>query len=732
MGYDRTLKQNQFYEFFLQDSKYLGELMKCNDPDSVRCCGVSSHSTVGLPIRLTSTVAPLTTKEILLLNRFSEIESTEPSNTLTTEVIMENPTTFLPDASTTDVPLTTTEQYGTTLADDNLIVTTITPEAISSTLPSSLPIKVRRPKMIDNVFMIYPSEMSGIPQTSPRNMPDNNEMNMFDEETGLKVHLIFATNSTEPSLPITPVNAETTTLEDSTTISAATTFSTTPTTTRSRNNGQYKKRRRYRPGRAREANNVDTTTNSPNTANKITASGVSSRSAASRIRLPVLDNKKKQNDPLKTVVNTTTSPDRTRTKNNRSRLFNSSNRLNFLRKNQVTTPGTSDDEDSSSESAQIITTAQPDIEQPIPVMMPTPNRRFMSRIDKQHEYMIEAVRLVLMSASSEDSESVVDAPKSFRNRMTNIEQMLINTLNNTFVEMAKDQKMNRPYRGKKRYTSYLASLTTPVPPASSTPPAIERNTRPVGLRRYRIWPLGSTTPPTLRTENILSEPKETLKKTPRRRLRLNFRNSETTSTTTEQPMTTIFTDEVTDEIVTTEEPEIASTIFESQQDVATDIPASSSIKFTPQPLREPTIPITYQFQPTTDLSLQKINAPINFVSIPTTPPAPTVLSPGSLIAEFKPSPSWALNNEQIRTIRPNFVAENAEISTARQSRGLFREPKHLLGGFVPMVVTNSARNYNYEPELLIVGPIPRPHPVRDDGLIRFQLPAITGNVRSLR
>lgn len=694
--------------------------MKCNDPDSVRCCGVSSRSTVGPPIRLTSTVAPLTTEEINRLNRFAEIEATEPSDIFTTELIEENPTT-------TDEPFITTEQDGTT--PSNLIVTTITAEAISSsTIPSSTPTKPRRPKMINNVFMIYPSEMSGIPQTSPRNMPENNEMNMIDEETGLKVHLIFATNSTEPSVPITALNAETTTVEDFTTVSAATTLSTTTTTTRSRD-GQYKKRRRYRPGRARQSDSVDTTSNSSNNANTITTSVTSSRSTSSRLRLAALHNKKKQNEPPKTVVTTTTSSDRARTKNNRSRLFNSSNRLNFLRKSQATTSGTLDDEDSSSESAQSITTTQPDIEI-IPVTIPAPNRRFMSRVDKEHEYMIEAVRLVLASASSEDSKSVVEAPKSFRNRMSTIEQMLVKTLNSTFVKMDNEQKMNRPYRGHRRYQTSVASLTTP---ATSTPATVERTTRPAGLRRFRIWPHGSTTPATLRTEDLMTGPKETLKKIPRRRLRLNFRNSEKiTTTTTELPATTIFTAEelVTDEIVTTQEPEIASTTFEVQHELETDIPAASSVISTPQPLLEPTTSTSPQFVAVTDLSVLPLSTTsINLVPKSTTVPAPTVLSLGSLIAEFRPSPSWALNDEQIHTRRPqSFVAENAEVSTARQSRGLFREPKHLVGGFVPMV----ASNYNFDPELLIVGPIPRPHPVRDDGLIRFKLPAITSNVRPFR
>lgn len=710
--------------------------MKCIDPESVRCCGVSSRSTIGLPIRLTSTVAPLTTKEILLLNRFAEIEATEPSSILTTEANEENPTTFSPDSTTTDVPFVTTEQYGTNPADDNSVPRTVTADDMNTSMLTTLPpAKLRRPKVIDNVFMIYPSEMSGIPQTSPRNMPENHEMKMIDEETGLKVHLIFATNSTEPFVPVTSANADTATVQDFTTVSDATTLSTTATT-RSRN-GQYKKRRRYRPGRARQSDNVDTTSNSPNNANTITSSVTSSRSASSRLRLAALHNKKKQNEPLKILVATTTSPNRARTKNNRSRLFNSSNRLNFLRKNQATTPGTPDDEESSSESFQSITTSQPDIEI-IPVMMPTPNHRFMSRIDKQHEYMIEAVRLVLKSASSEDSKRVVEAPKSFRNRMTNIEQMLVNTLNDTFVEMAKDEKTNRTYRGQRRYQtsdvnpSYLASLTTPAPDLN-TPPAVERATRPGGLRRFRIWPHGSTTPATLRADDVLPESKEIQKKIPRRRLRLNFRNSEKiTTTTTETPKTTVFTDveRVTDVIVTTEEPEIASTTFEVQHEEDTDVSAAPSV--TPPPLFEPSISTPPRFVAATEQSVQPLNTPsINLVSKPTTLSAPAVLSPSSLIAEFKPSPLWALNDEKIHRIRPqSFVAENAEVSTARQSRELFHEPKHFIGGFVPIVATNSARNYNYEPaELLIVGPIPKPHPVRDDGLIQFKLPAITGNVR---
>lgn len=724
-----------FFEFYLQDSKYLGELGKCSDPDSVRCCGVSSRSTVGLPIRLTSTAAPLTTEEILLLNRFAEIESTEPSNIFTRQLNQANPTTFTSDSSTTDAPFTTTDGDAITTVDDNLLVTTITTETNKSyTLPALHLTKPRHPKVINNVFMIYPSEMSGIPQTSPRNMPENNEMKMIDEETGLKVHLIFATNSTEPSVTIASVNAATSIVDD--TASDATTLSTTTTTTRSRN-GQYKKRRRYRPGRGRQPETVETTTHSSN--NTISTPVTSSRSAASRLRLAALHNKKKQIDPLKISV-TTTPPDRVRTKHNRSRLFNSSNRLNFLRKNQATTTGTPDDEESSSEAIQSITTTQPDIEI-IPVTIPTPNRRFMSRVDKQHEYMIEAVRLVLMSASSEDSKRVVDAPKSFRDRMTNIEQMLVNTLNTTFVEMAKDQKMNRPYRGQKRFgtsevsLSYLAGVTTPAP-ASRPPPAIERATRPAGLRRYRIWPTASTTPVTLRAEDVTKESKETPKNVPRRRLRLNFRNSEkTTSTTTETPPTTVVPEgePVTDEIGTTQPSEIASTTIEDQPEVDTDIPAALSVTSTPHLLLESTISMTPQLEPTTDLSRQPITIrTINLLLKPTEPPAPTVRSPGSLIAEFKPSPSWALNNEQIHTIIPkSFAAEHADVPTTRQSRGLFREPKHFLGGFVPMVATN-ARNYNSEPELLIVGPIPRPHPVRDEGLIRFKLPAITSNVRPFR
>lgn len=342
-------------------------------------------------------------------------------------------------------------------------------------------IKARRPKLIDNVIQVYPNEMSGIPKTTPKNLPDrSNEMHVYDDDIGMKIHVIFSTNLTTTPKPIDVKQNEiadddvtdndeqgtnTITPEPMTTLSLATTIASTtkstialpiddvPTIT-----SQPKpKRRRFTPYRARPImsfqDSIVTSTPSTTTYKPVyrTHPLLVPRKPKSK-----LQNSNKNDNDGENDINTTETPlINTTIEKTRKKLFNSGNRLNFLQRKAI-----------ESTTTELPTT------EPMPVekVMHVLNREFANSIDTEHKLMMERVRFAIKSAVA--SGNFKHIPRTFsgtglNNRIETLEKMVERKINYavsgemngldeiiTTSTTAKDLEENvtkKPFRGHSRY-----------------------------------------------------------------------------------------------------------------------------------------------------------------------------------------------------------------------------------------------------------------------------------------
>lgn len=605
-----------------------------------------------------------------------------------------------------DHPQTTPEIEATTTNEDS--ITTLEPIRSESSVRASDGSQLRPPKIVDKIFMIYPSEMSGIPKTTPKNMPASNEMKMYDEIMGEKLHLIFATNMTDSTVD----GSTEQTIIFTTTVPTMidTTVSPPPEKLTKLKVDDRKKRRRYRPNRGRTSSATETIeieekhvrngTFTPKKTGKIPANRSTTQA---RIRSPPQHH---------TSTIDPNNNDKTRSNSYRYRLFNSGNRLNFLRKTKedatttTTTEAitiTSTTSANTSEEQLLSASTLDGVNQSMAVQ---PNRQFMSRIDNDHKYMIESMRLVLMTTMTSSSDPatsrVVEHPpqptpqrtrkvnhRSSRRRMENDEQLLlVNTLNNT------NRKITD--RGQKRFKSrdinksYLASLTTPLP-------IVETGANPTAIN--------------LRSKH---------------RIRTNVRKlpstDEISSTTTEQSESSL---ETTTEIknyvqdisnITTvkiEMPFMEQNISTFEDGNKTE---KKTVKFynrrNPHILKNKVTTTIKRIkvdtdeistEPSTTETVEEIS------TISKTLPLPQRLEPEALIADFRPSPLWSLSD-----IPGHLTEISAIIDDTRESR-TFRGPRQLINGFVPIVMDNvHAQN--------IVGLIPKAYRTPTLNQVRYELP----------
>lgn len=613
-------------------------------------------------------------------------------------------TTYSPELDT-ETMSTVTDAIELTTTNDETLLTTIEPEIITEFARKQL----LRPKLVDNVLMVYPSEMSGIPKTTPKNMPESNEMRMFDDDMGVKLHLIFATNSTEAtvtSAPITVSEVETTMSnfvhENEDLIIRKTSHSTTTEQTI-----EPKKKRRFRPYRKR----VSTT---PIDEIQLTTPLPLAVVKDKRNRL-VNFYKKNRNEESISEEESSAQPDHVRTeKINRHRLFNASNRLNYLRKShQLKTSSTTAESVLDDDEHSEVTTSQ-SIEENVRLPKPKPNQTLMRKIDTEHKFMIEQVRLVLMSASQENVQ-IVGPPKYVTsNRVKNIEKMLVGKLETAYKQMKHNYKPKRiqnstensgenkrPYRGRKRFqvtdlpvypSATIATSTVAAPTTTSAifnSPFIKGN-----LRRRRLRPTTTPTTSTPLSTDISSTVKPVFRYG-RRRTPPQFRRNKTPTTTTTISTTPIpsTTSTSTTTTTTTTEEALPTTILENIENTESN-------------------DIT-----TTELSATEIT------TLPS-PPTDLLNLASKLIADFKPSPLWTFGNHNLfgkpipDSIDDTIIDEISEIS--RDSRDTFRAPRQFDNGFVPML-----RQPDTEP-LLIIGPIPKPTINKDDARINYSLPIGTG------
>lgn len=703
---------------------------------------------------LTNTTLPKkllgTTTENIIAYKFKKISDVDLLNEKSTKELVKE-TTVLPDELTTLLnsepkvnveqseentfaPATTIQSVNdadlTTIVLDTVDSTTSTTTTdisldndATTTLLPPLNDKQRRPKLVDNVLMIYPSEMSGIPKTTPKNMPANNQMNMYDEQMGVKVHLIFATNDTEPITAASSRIEEPSLEQISSNVTADT---TSPPKTKLI---EIKKRRRYRPNRGRNSTAATSTSHVP--AQKL--------GKFARHRTPVFQVKQRYdgnsrggkvaNTTMRSLlVKTDSDSSHEKTYESRHRLLSANNRLNFLRKNKPirTAKPKSNDNNEDHTSKSILAGDDSDLPN-IKIIELSPNRTFMSHVDTQHKYMIEHVRSVLKTAATFKPDMTTTAPRAFagsemKNRITRIENMLVDKLNNNFRKMNhnnnEEQLIERPYRGNRRYqstdinASNLNSIitTTTIRPSRrpEVTPDIDHTTR---ASLFRIRPVRpsfvkkfteqeSTNAPDIKKSKSRAQQEESLKQKKilfRKRIGPQYRRNLFGRITTES---TIKPMNISIETVSTT---TSTTTTNTTTTNITTTNTTTTITPTPE-----TTTISLELNETTEQ-----DTTTDQVSISTTTTqagVPLVLAAGSLIAEFKPSPLWTLHDEERIDETPVFV------TSQRQSRDAFHQPRLINGGFIPI--------YRNDESLLIVGPIPKSNPIRDDGRIRFGLPTV--------
>lgn len=314
----------------------------------------------------------------------------------------------------------------------------------------------RKPKMLGNVVMVYPNLMSGIPKTTPKNMPETSEMRMFDKEVGMDLHLVFSRTTSKPDL----------TTQNTEVINDIELSSTVSSTTKPRYK-LAKRRRQFQPIRrpsteapAEDMELKSTTINSRSVTRPISKVRALNKrpnpqeSADSTAKVPRA--KLTTRDPIIKEEEILHTSEDDKTHQNRFRLFNARHRLNYLRRSTTTSTTEASIEMSTrhispSKPLDNRRTSKPDdisnsqiVSNGRPLKM---NETLIRHMDSNHRNMISRVRVALMAAATENQ--IVEIPRSFAsadmdNRVKNIEKMLINKIMNVYTEMKAKRRGGRP------------------------------------------------------------------------------------------------------------------------------------------------------------------------------------------------------------------------------------------------------------------------------------------------
>lgn len=620
----------------------------------------------------------------------------------------------------------------------------------------------RQPKNLDNVVAVYPNIMSGIPKTTPRNMPETNEMTMFDQEMGMDLHLVFSKTTVQPEPHVQ---------EEAT--------STLRSTSKQPLNRFAKRRRQYKPiKKVTTESPVEDMESKPTTKRSQVVSRQRSRvrNFNSTIRPTAATVKPRRfrvstKAPITEDEEILQTSDDDKSQQNRFRLFNARHRLNYLRRNTTATT-TSTTTTSTTESPIEITTLRslksnnPDIKRPLRVDENLPkmtiddrpsrmNETLIRVMDANHRSMISKVRVALKAASTENV--IVEIPRSFASvemdhRVKKIEQMLANKMINAYTET---KAKRRGDQSKK--DSNISTVQTPISKPTSD------STRPFrGMKKFHltdllektlIVPMSSKEGIRMRMRSTTVKPSEDVIVTTTRRSRrrpttaqpntsansidenkTNIRDSRLPENTGERDflrgvnMRRRFTAQSqSTETTTTLSPPVRTT-SESIPSIPTTVESiSTRITTTPAPtttttqttiestvVSQDTLAEVSQEDETQDESTQ-IDIEEN---VTTMNPPPTENS--DVLSDFKPSPLWSISSDEKTDFinrEPNHSYEMVEqtlLKGNRRSRSSFDPPVYYLNGFVPVTSLTGP--------IKIIGPIPKPSKLGDDAKAKYSLP----------
>lgn len=789
----------------------MGNIKKCDDDNTVRCCGASASFVVGKSKVTTEAprVANSTTQvpqpdilsrlndEDVLENEIPYVESEDEVFTSTLsdrDVNTEVPSSINeaknlanfhqkqhlndeideePAESESITETVSTELQRVNLSFDGAEGTTENEESDTEVIPTVILLKNhRQPKNLDNVMMVYPNFMSGIPKTTPKNMPETNEMTMFDKEIGMDLHLVFSKTTIKPEIPVL--------VEPSSTANTINSTNKKPLYQFAKRRRQYKPIKLTTESTVEEAMELKPTTVSSRTvtrqSNKIrrrpsseepTNSTTKPSQAKLSMRVPIMEEEE--------ILHTSEDD---KSHQSRFRLFNARHRLNYLRRSTTTTTT-----ESPTEMTTLHTSQPKTIDRKRPLRVnenrsknPVSGRPSQMNVtlvrvmDTNHRNMISKVRVALKAASTENQ--MVEIPRSFasadmHNRVKKIEKMLVNEMINVYTETktkrrgdqskTKEQinirnnlqvnttekpiskpttNSTRHYRGKKKFESSDLLDKTLIVPMSSN------EVRRMRVRSTTVRPAEDITIPTTRKsrrrvtttvqpsefvqtldenktmtrDSNLSAIKE--ERNSRRRISMRRRytvDPSTSITTTYLPPVRTTSENVDTRRYSTTTPTISTVFIETTTTTpeTTTTLSQTTTEFSAMLNQDEFIDKLSDESQDESTQIEEIGT-----TIPTPKETPEILS------DFKPSPLWSItsdekndfNLEQNHSYDMDGIANEKTLRNGhRRSRNSqFEPPVNYLNGFVP--VSSIAG------PIKIIGPIPKPNKLGDDAKVRYNLP----------
>ncbi len=386
----------------------------------------------------------------------------------------------------------------------------------------------RQPKALDSVMMVYPDIMSGVPKTTPKNMPETNEMTMFDQDIGMDLHLVFSKTTTKPEIVIeaeTSAPVDTTTkpsfsrfakrrrqyrpLQRPSTESSVEDIELKTTTARSRPAVRQRIRTRNFTSRSTTQEPTDATTKQPrvklsarvqatqdtDTTTKKPRVRLSTRAPTTQATVSTTQGTvsttqdtdaptKKPRTQLSTRAPTTEEPEilitseDDKSHQSRFRLFNARHRLNYLRR--TTTPPSTATTESPIEVTTRPTTQERkrpsrvnDTQSKILVRPSKMNETLILVMDTNHRNMLTKVHLALKEESTKNHISEI--PRSFagvemHNRVKKIEKILLEQMLNVYTESKSKRRGVQPKTKEVNNDFQVSSTEEPISRPNSTRP----------------------------------------------------------------------------------------------------------------------------------------------------------------------------------------------------------------------------------------------------------------------
>lgn len=769
--------------------------MKCADEEAVRCCGASASFVVGKPKAASEApkeeTAPLpdTQPDILSRTNVGDDQENEISDTESESVKMLS------------VPSETAEILGVEESRNigNFHIKHLNGETDEEAAESESVIKTadvesgpvavplgshRQPKNLDGVMRVYPNIMSGIPKTTPKNLPETNEVKVFDQEMGMDLHLVFSetTIKPEPTEEVPP-------------------SSTVESTSKQPLYRFAKRRRQFKPiQRATTTEKVSTTESSEDESKPTTVrSHTRQRVRNFTTRPPVSQEPPKTTTRRPRVTLATTASPTTQEKeilvtseddksqSSRFRLFNA-RRMNYLRRSSTTIATTESSTETTTHRttpSKLLVKKQPAkvVEKPQIRTRTRPSKmdeNLIRVMDSDHENMISTVRDALLVTTT--AYKVTEIPRSFAsvdigNRVKKIEEMLSEKMVNAYAEtkakLRSDQERKevidvqndskptkaetsgqrnnsvRPFRGNKKFQ--ISDLLDKTPVVTVSPNEFRRFMR---RRRPTVKPEQEVTDdilpttrrphrrPTIKYQEASDESKTNIRdassseknddRNVRRRvtIRRRYRVDPSVTTTSAAPVydSSDSQSEVTSSTISPNIP-IKTTTFAPETTIPTETTPTTLPeeveKDTESDVTDESVDVA-QDNVSKDIVQDEIedaaDESVQNVDINegSASSSENLSSNSDPPADFKPSPLWSISSDE----KDEFIVKEDNHSYVmnmdERERAFRKKNRHTRSTFEPAV--HYLNGFVPSGPIKLIGPIPKSSKLVDDAILRYNLP----------